>query len=224
VNDKESLVQEPQAEYAVTGDIPSALKQGQAKPNPFTEKRKFTYADFLNWPDDIRAEIIYGVAYIMNTPAINHQRISGRLFLKLANFLEGKTCEVFTAPVGVRPFPKEDKSDDTVVIPDIIVVCDPEKLDDYSCNGAPDLIIEILSPSTRRKDRHLKRELYQKAGVREYWIVSPNDNEIEVYLFGDNLCKIYGVNDPETSEDSMVPEIIPVFVLPGLAIDVKDIF
>ena len=147
-----------------------------------------------------------------------------RLSQRLANFLEGKTCQVFAAPFGVRLFPKEDKADDTVVEPDIVVICDPSKIDERGCNGAPDLVIEILSPSSRRKDRSLKRELYQMAKVCEYWIVSPEDCEIEVHLFENNSIKLYGINESETPDDTKLPEIVPVFVLAGLEIDVNDIF
>jgi Uma2 family endonuclease len=200
-----------------------AVKQAQIKPDYLTKKRSFSYSDYLRWPDDIRAEIIYGVAYMMSPPLTNHQRVAGSLFNTLFDFLKGKTCEVFIAPFGVRLFPKDDKSDDTVVEPDIVVICDPSKIDERGCNGAPDLVIEILSPSTRRKDKFLKRELYQKAKVREYWIVSPDDREIEVHLFENNTIKYYGVNDSE-EEDFILSEIVPVAVLPGLEIDVKDIF
>ena len=202
-----------------------AVNQDKVKPSHPSEKnRKFNYNDYLLWPDDVRAEIIYGIAYMMSPPQTSHQRVAGSIFNALYNFLKGKTCEVFIAPFGVRPFPKEDKSDDTVVEPDIVVICDPSKIDRHGCNGAPDLIIEILSPSTRRKDRSLKRELYQKAKVREYWIVSPDDSEIEVHLFENNSIKLFGKNEAETAEDQKLPEIVPVFILPGLEIDVKDIF
>ena len=189
----------------------------------FTGKKSFTYKDYLNWPEDVRAEIIHGVAYMMGQPSTSHQRVSRKLFVKLANFLEGKTCEPFIAPFGVRLFPKEDRTDDTVVKPDIIVVCDPSKIDERGCNGAPDLVIEILSPSTKRKDKYLKRELYQKAGVREYWMVSTDDSEITVHLFETNSTKVYGANE-EMPDDTKLPEIVPVHVLPGLEINVKDVF
>ena len=200
------------------------MDQDRVQANSFTGKRNFTYADYLKWPDDVRAEIIHGIAYMMSPPLTSHQRVSMRLSQFISNFLERKTCEVFAAPFGVRLFPKEDMSDDTVVEPDIVVICDPSKIDERGCNGAPDLIIEILSPSSRRKDRSIKRELYQKANVREYWMISPEDREIEVHLFENNSIKFYGKNEPETPEDEKLPEIVPVFVLPGLQIDINDIF
>ena len=201
-----------------------ALNPEQMQKDYLAGKKNFTYNDYLNWPEDVRAEIISGVAYMMGQPTTSHQRVSGKLFVKLFNFLEGKTCEAFIAPFGVRLFPKEDKTDDTVVEPDIVVVCDSSKIDENGCNGAPDLVIEILSPSSRRKDRSLKRELYQKAKVREYWIVSPDDSEIEVHIFENNSIKYYGKNESETPDDSKLPEIISVYTLPGLEIDVKEIF
>ena len=201
-----------------------ALNREQVQADYFAGKKNFTYNDYLNWPQDVRAEIISGVAYMMGQPSTSHQRVSMRLSQLYANFLKGKTCEVFAAPFGVRLFPKEDKTDDTVVEPDIVVVCDSSKIDERGCNGAPDLVIEILSPSSRRKDRSLKRELYQKAKVREYWIVSPDDSEIEVHIFENNSIKYYGKNEPETPDDSRLPEIVPGFVLPGLEIDVNDVF
>ncbi|MDR1618206.1 MAG: Uma2 family endonuclease, partial [Treponema sp.] len=120
------------------------------------EQPYYTYADFLDWDEGERCEIIDGEAYMMSAPSRIHQRISMALSAMLYNYLEGKTCEVYPAPFAVRLFPAEDLSDDTVVEPDISVVCDPSKLDDRGCNGAPDFIIEIISPSTARYDRLVK--------------------------------------------------------------------
>ena len=198
--------------------------QGRARVNPLVVKRNFTYKDYLAWPDDVRAEIINGIAYMMGQPSTSHQRVSMQLSLLFASFLKGKTCQVFAAPFGVRLFPKEDRTDDTVVEPDIVVICDPSKIDEQGCNGAPDLVIEILSPSSKRRDKYLKRDLYQKAGVREYWIVSADEKEIEVHLFETKTIKNYAINEPETPDDELLPEIVPVFTLPGLEIDVKDLF
>jgi len=198
--------------------------QEQTKTSPFAENKKITYKDYLNWPDDVRAEVIQGVAYMMAPPSTTHQRSAGRLFNTLSAFLKGRTCEAFIAPFGVRLFPEEDKTDDTVVEPDIVVICDPSKIDEQGCKGAPDLVIEILSPSTKRKDKTIKLQLYQKAGVREYWIVSPEDKDIEVHHFENNSIELFGVNKEETHDTNKLPEIAPVNVLPGLEIDVKEIF
>jgi len=192
----------------------------------YDKDKHYTYADLLEWDDDVRAEIIGGNVYMMSAPGTSHQEISGRLFFEFFSFLRGKPCRVFAAPFNVRLFPKKDLSDDTVVEPDIMVVCDSGKIDERGCNGAPDIIIEIISPSTRRRDRVIKYNLYVDAKVREYWIVYPEYKEIDVHLLdGDHYTtQAYGVNEPNTKENEMVEEIVPVTVLPGFSIDLKDIF
>ena len=212
--------------------MPVALKHNETNSVPIPKKKDFTYADYLRWPENIHVEIIDGIAYMMAPPNTSHQRVSMELSRIIAQFLKGKTCKVFAAPFGVRLFPKKDKSDKTVVEPDIVVICDPSKIDERGCNGAPDLIIEILSPSTRKKDKSLKLELYTKAKVREYWIVSPEDKDIEVYILDDsllsskslNFVRLYGINEPDAIDNTKIPEIVPVSVLPGLEIDTNEIF
>ena len=201
-----------------------ALKQYEAI--PVAGKKSFTYADYLRWDEDIRAEIIDGIAYMMAPPNTLHQRISMNLSRLISQFLEGKTCEVYAAPFGVRLFPKDDKSDDNIVEPDISVICDKSKIDEQGCNGAPDFIIEILSSSSRRKDKYIKYELYLKALVREYWVVSPENREIDVHLLENNryITRLYGINEHDAVDNTTVPEVVPVSVLPGLEIDVRDIF
>ena len=154
------------------------------------KKESYTFADCLTWPENERIELIDGEAVMMSLPSTVHQKISGELFRQLANFLEGKKCEVFSAPFGVRLFEKDGDSPenvDTMVEPDISVICDRDKLDRHGCKGAPDLIVEILSPSTQRRDRLIKLELYQRAGVREYWLVSPEEQTVQVLLFTNGL-------------------------------------
>lgn len=146
---------------------------------------RFTYADYLTWPDDERWEIIDGVAYAMSpAPGKRHQQVSGELFRQVANFLRGKPCRVFAAPFDVRFSEQAGVSDnyiDTVVQPDLLVVCDTAKLDERGCNGAPDLVIEILSPATVSRDLKDKFELYERHGVLEYWIMYPTDQTLLVY-------------------------------------------
>jgi len=192
----------------------------------YEEEKHYTYADLLELDNDVRAEIINGVLYMMGGPLTVHQRISMRLSQRFANFLEGKTCEVFAAPYDVRLFPKNDNSDDTVVQPDIVVVCAPSIIGEGSCNGPPDLVIEIVSPSNSHRDRLLKFNLYLDAKVREYWIVYPEYKEIDVNILVEDRYKTqaYGINGPDTKKNERLEEIIPVTVLPGLKIDVKDIF
>ena len=121
----------------------------------------------------------------MAPPSRTHQEISGALFAQLYNFLDGKKCRVYAAPFAVRLFERDGEAPedvDTMVEPDLSVVCDSNKLDKHGCKGAPDLVIEILSPSTRRHDRLIKIGLYQRAGVREYWIVDPENKAVQVFL------------------------------------------
>lgn len=148
-------------------------------------KGQYTYADYLTWNDGSRRELIDGEPLLLASPSGRHQEISGELFRQLANFLEGKKYRVYSAPLDVRLFQQEDDRPEdvqTVVQPDLLVVCDPSKIDNHGCKGAPDMIIEILSPSTQRHDRIVKLNLYQRAGVKEYWIVSPEDQTVQVLL------------------------------------------
>ena len=151
------------------------------------QTRKFTYSDYLSWNDDERWEIINGEAYNMTpAPATKHQSISTELLIQIGTQLKGKTCEVFHAPFDVR-LPKRNEKEqeiENIVQPDISVVCDPGELDEKGCLGPPDLIIEIISPSTSRKDRMEKFFLYEQVGVKEYWLVSPDDKIVEIFILG----------------------------------------
>ena len=145
------------------------------------KKERYTFADCLTRGEDERIEIINGEAIMMAPPSRVHQEISTELVRQLANFLEGKRCKVYPAPFGVRLFEVDgDAPDDvdTMVEPDISVVCDKSKLDDHGCKGAPDMVVEVLSPSTQRHDRLVKLGLYKRAGVREYWIANPEDRTV----------------------------------------------
>ncbi len=152
--------------------------------------RHYTYADYRTWPEDERWELIHGEAWNMSAaPSLNHQRISMRLGRWIDSYLDGRPCEVVAAPVDVLfaadPDQPEDEVD-TVVQPDLVVVCDPSKLYTRGCRGAPDWVIEILSPYTSSKDMHQKRELYEEQGVREYWIIDPAGQYVHVYLLEEN--------------------------------------
>ena len=138
------------------------------------EKEKFTYQDYKAWPDEERWEIIDGFAYNMSpAPAINHQTIVGNFHTFLNVSLRGKICRAFMAPTDVI------LSEFDVVQPDVFVVCDPKKIAEKNIQGAPDLAIEIISPSTATKDRREKFNLYEKYGVREYLIVEPEAKHVE---------------------------------------------
>ena len=180
------------------------------------EDPRYTYADYLTWDDDERWQIIEGVPYLMSpAPTRDHQEKNGELHRQIANFLKGKPCKVYAAPFDVRLFPEDDDSDDTIVQPDIVVVCDQNKLEKRGCAGAPDMVIEILSPSTAWLDKHKKLQVYRKAGVREYWMVDLDTKTISVHILkeGEYVISTYG--DTDTA---------PVYVLDGLSIDLPDVF
>ena len=142
-----------------------------------------TYGDYLGWPEDVRYELIDGVAYLMVAPARQHQEIVMELSRQVANALEGKPCRPYAAPFDVR-LPKRDEADeqvDTVVQPDVLVVCDRAKLDARGARGAPDWVVEVLSPSTAGHDQTHKLGAYERAGVPEVWLVHPNDRVLTVY-------------------------------------------
>lgn len=184
-----------------------------------SQEKSYTYADILDWPENERVELIDGKVYMMSPPARRHQKVCGEIFVQIHNYLRGKQCEVYHAPFGVRLFEKKDDKPhnvNTFVEPDITVVCDPEKLDDYGCKGAPDLIIEILSPSTMRTDRLLKFNLYQKAGVKEYWIVDPTSKVVQILTLEEGQ---YYAPMVYTAQD-----IVPVGVLEDCRIDLSQVF
>lgn len=178
------------------------------------EQDHFTYADYEQWDTDERYELIEGVPYLMSPgPSQAHQELSSELHRQLANFLKGKPCKVFHAPFDVRL--NADEADDTVVQPDLLVVCDKEKLDGKCCKGAPDLVIEILSPSTAKFDKHTKFHQYLRAGVREYWIVDPDIRTVEKRILKDGAYMVQSYADTDT---------ITVEVLDGLSIDLSEVF
>ncbi|MCP4135035.1 MAG: Uma2 family endonuclease [bacterium] len=188
-------------------------------PSPEPE-HKFTYEDYLTWPDDERWELINGTAYSMSpAPSDEHQKISWELGGQIRNFLVDKNCVGRSAPFDVR-FPKSITANNKiidVVQPDIVVICDTEKIDKNGCLGAPDFIIEILSPATASKDSIIKVELYQKNGVKEYWIIDPVNKLITVRLLEKN--KKFGIPKIYEGKGTMKATVIP-----GLVIDVDMLF
>ncbi|MCL2445498.1 MAG: Uma2 family endonuclease [Oscillospiraceae bacterium] len=176
----------------------------------------YTFEDYLSWDDGQRWELIDGQPYLMAAPNEEHHDISMALSQTLSHFLLGKPCKLFTAPFDVRLFPhKTNKREQGLVQPDLFVVCDKSKRDGQRINGAPDLVIEILSPGNESHDRYKKLNLYIKAGVREYWIVDPKNLVIQVYIItaqGHNVFA-YEINHTLSCE-----------VLPGLEIALSDIF
>lgn len=183
-------------------------------------EKKHTYADLLEMDDGERYEMIDGYLYMMAGASEVHQYVSTELVVSIGSFLRGKPCRVYHPPFDVRLF--EEASDtpddvDTVVQPDIMVICDKDKIDKRGIKGAPDWVIEILSPSTRRHDKITKLKLYQQAGVREYWIIDPEQRFVDVYILNDN-----GVLEPK--EEYSEKDIAKCSVLPELAIDMSVIF
>jgi Uma2 family endonuclease len=181
----------------------------------------WTYADYLTWPDDERWEIIDGVAYDMSpAPGSSHQRVLGRIFRKIGDHLDGKKCEPFIAPFDVRLSEQQKASDnyiETVVQPDILVVCDKTKLDERGCNGAPDFIIEISSPSTGKNDLTVKYDLYQRHGVKEYWIIHPDEKTVMVFKIAED--GVYDKPERYGGDDKvMVP------LLGDLVVDLGEVF
>jgi Uma2 family endonuclease len=182
----------------------------------------YTYADYLQWTFEERLEIIKGKIFKMSpAPARLHQKISFKISNKIYNYLEGKSCEAYTAPFDVRltPLKRNAKAEQvyTVVQPDISVICDLEKLDDQGCVGAPDLIIEILSPGNSKKEMKDKFEVYQENGVKEYWLVNSTERAIFIYVL--NEAGIFIGLKPLIEE-----EILTSSILPGFEMQVEDIF
>jgi len=146
----------------------------------YKAERRFTYEDYRTWPDDERWELIDGIPFRMDAPSEYHQQISGNLFFALRGYLTGKTCKAYHAPFDVRLY--IDGIKDTVVQPDILVICDLDIIDRRGAKGAPDLVIEILSPSNAEKDQVLKLAKYEKHGVKEVWMIDPIRKIVFVYI------------------------------------------
>jgi Uma2 family endonuclease len=179
------------------------------------ENQHYTYADVLAWDEGERYELFDGEAVLMAPPNRIHQKVLSELFVQLYTFAKGTACEVYPAPFGVRLFPREDNGDDTFFEPDITVVCDPARLDSQGCRGAPDLVVEILSPASVKHDFLYKFNKYREAGVREYWIVNPDEKILQVCLLDGDAYRVSGYDCGDT---------VPVSVLPGCRIDLKAVF
>jgi len=181
----------------------------------FQEKRLYTYADYLEWEGPERYELFDGEACMMASPSVAHQALLMGLSSAFDAWLQGKPCRVFAAPLDVRLFPKEDKSDRTVVQPDLLVVCDKSKLDKGSVNGSPDLIIEIVSPSNTYSELLRKFNYYLKAKVREYWVVDPESKNVTVHIYENGRYISTSYNDNDT---------IPLTVLEGFEISLEALW
>jgi Uma2 family endonuclease len=185
--------------------------------------RRFTYADYKAWELDAgeRYELIGGKAYALSAPNDFHQAISGEIFRQIANYLRGKPCKARPAPYDVRLFYEEGEGDDTVVQPDISVICDEQKRGAEGCRGATDLIVEILSPSNTSEEYVRKFNLYLKAGVREYWVVATESKTVQVFELQDGAYRgtVYDSAAPGTAVSA-----VPSKALEGLSVSLGDIF
>ena len=173
----------------------------------------YTEGDYYNLPENVRAELIDGQIYYISAPSRIHQKILSFLHVRIANYIDSKNspCEVYPAPFAVKLFSEDDRN---VVEPDISVICDPNKLTDQGCTGAPDWITEIVSPSNPGHDYVRKLNLYMDAGVREYWIVNPNEQEVLVY---------FGEQDNFKVKSYTFQDKIEVNIYDNLWIDFKEL-
>ena len=195
-------------------------KKPETVHEPVSEYGTYSYADYLTWQMEEVVELIKGKVFkkAAAAPRRIHQKVSVELTLRLAGFLKGKKCEVYIAPFDVR-FPtssKEDKKIYNVVQPDICVICDPEKLDDRGCIGAPDLIVEILSPGNSKMELKHKFDLYESNGVREYWIIHAETQDLLIYSLLDGK---YVPSCLFTSGD-----VVESKVIVGFKLDLEEFF
>ncbi|MDX2284430.1 MAG: Uma2 family endonuclease [Bacteroidia bacterium] len=178
----------------------------------------YSYADYLRWEFEERVELLRGKIRQMAAPNRRHQTVSRKIQHFLSNALWKSSCELYAAPFDVRlTRMRDDKAVSTVVQPDLCVICDRSKLDERGCNGAPDLIVEILSPGNSRTEMRDKFELYQEAGVLEYWIVSPDHRTIQVWRLNEQGC--YLALPPAVEGDLLGTPIVP-----NLALNVTEVF
>ena len=188
--------------------------------SPKKLNKKFTYKDYLSWPESERWELINGEAYDMSpAPSRTHQFISSYFTSTFFDYFKGKDCNVFAAPFDVR-LPggfNADEDVDTVVQPDISVFCDEKKLDERGGNGAPDLVVEILSPSTAAKDLKEKFMLYERAWVKEYWVADPANKTLTAFILGDDGTYARGVVYAGT-------DILKTPLFEGLEIKMEEVF
>ncbi len=183
----------------------------------------YSYADYLTWRTKETIELIKGKIMLMSpAPNVEHQRIERKLLLAIGWYLKGKKCEVFPAPFDVRVYDRKksilsSKEIHTVVQPDLSVICNPDILDTQGCNGAPDWIIEILSKGNSKREMQIKYQLYQEAGVQEYWLVYPEQQAIHQFVLDDK--GYYQLKNMYAEDDMVTP-----YLFPGLAIDLTEIF
>ncbi len=181
--------------------------------------KNYSYADYYSWHFDERVELINGKVYKMSpAPSSSHQDIVGDIFTAFKNYLHGKKCKVYVAPFDVR-LPKkgvEDKSIFTVLQPDVCVICDLEKIDKRGCIGAPDIVVEVLSPGNNNKELKNKYEVYEAAGVKEYWVVSPQIQSVTLYILKEGAF--------QPSRMLTTGDIITSLILPDFSLNLSELF
>ncbi len=179
--------------------------------------QQYSFSDYLQWKFNERVELLRGwIRKMSPAPSLNHQRVSQNLNFKLFEHFQSESCNIFVAPFDVRlPISSKDKSS-TVVQPDICIICDESKLDKYGCNGAPELVVEILSPGNSNFELNTKFALYEEAGVLEYWVISIETKAVFVYTL--NNGKYIGLK-PQTPG-----EIVESRLFPEMCIAVDDVF
>ena len=182
--------------------------------------KDYTYADYLKWTFEERLELIKGKLFKMSpSPNRVHQKLSLEIARELSNYLRGNSCEVYTAPFDVR-LPRKSTNDKdiiTVVQPDVCVICDPSKLDDRGCIGAPDIVVEILSPGNNKKELQNKYEIYEESGVKEYWIISPQNETFLKYTLAED-------GKFQTSHLMTIGDKVTTPILPGFVLDLTELF
>lgn len=182
------------------------------------EEKPFTYRDYLTWNDNQQWEVIDGTAYMQAAPSWEHQRVLGGIFNQFYNHFNGKQCQVYPAPFDVR-LPDENETDEdstTILQPDISIICDKSKLKGTGYFGVPALVVEILSPQTAAYDKKLKLKRYEKAGIKEVWIIDPLNKTVDVFNLIDDRY-----NKPESYSNE---EKITVSTFSDLEIDLNPVF
>jgi len=197
----------------------SAPENKDSLEEPFTAYGRYSYADYLTWEMDEMVELIRGKVFRQAAaPKMKHQKISFAIAGKLYDYLKGKKCQGFSAPFDVRLPSRSTKNEEiyTVVQPDICVVCDPEKLDEAGCLGAPDMVVEILSPGNNKKELQYKYEVYEESGVKEYWIIHPEEQTLLIYSLADGK---YSASKLFTSGD-----VVASGCVKGFQLDLEEVF
>lgn len=187
---------------------------------PKQKMGEFSYADYVTWPSGERWELLDGHAFAMAPPSTKHQTVVLELARQLANQLRGHRCRAFIAPVGVRlPEPQQaDQHTRTVFEPDLLVVCDPSKIDKQGIRGAPDFIIEVLSPSTASFDQIEKRRAYERAGVRELWLFDALSGVLTIYRQARTDAAVPAFAAPEILR---AEGVLPIAAIPGISLDME---